>query len=61
LFLVNGLMLFGLSASKWLLLSFIQQSGDKAVGLRGKFGDLLRARQMVENYIGRAFAGRSRV
>eukprot|EP00882_Tetradesmus_deserticola_P019058 GHRQ01020503.1.p1 GENE.GHRQ01020503.1~~GHRQ01020503.1.p1 ORF type:complete len:268 (+),score=141.02 GHRQ01020503.1:878-1681(+) len=34
------------------LVSLIQQSGGKAVGLSGKDGDLLRARQMVEKDIG---------
>lgn len=34
------------------LVSLIQQSGGKAVGLCGKDGDLLRARQMVEKDIG---------
>ena len=34
------------------LVSLIQQSGGKAVGLFGKDGDLLRARQMVEKDIG---------
>ena len=34
------------------LVSLIQQAGGKAVGLCGKDGDLLRARQMVEKDIG---------
>lgn len=34
------------------LVSLIQQSGGKAVGLSGKDGDLLRARQMIEKDIG---------
>ncbi|KIZ05081.1 acetylglutamate kinase [Monoraphidium neglectum] len=34
------------------LVSLIQQAGGKAVGLSGKDGDLLRARQMVEKDIG---------
>jgi acetylglutamate kinase len=34
------------------LVSLIQQSGGKAVGLSGKDGDLLRARQMVEKDVG---------
>jgi len=34
------------------LVSLIQQSGGKAVGMTGKDGDLLRARQMVEKDIG---------
>jgi hypothetical protein len=34
------------------LVSLIQQAGGKAVGLCGKDGDLLRARQMVEKSIG---------
>ena len=34
------------------LVSLIQQSGGKAVGMTGKDGDLLRARQMVEKAIG---------
>ena len=38
------------------LVSLIQQAGGKAVGLCGKDGDLLRARQMVEKDIGCAAA-----
>jgi hypothetical protein len=34
------------------LVSLIQQAGGTAVGLCGKDGDLLRARQMVEKDIG---------
>ena len=34
------------------LVSLIQQSGGKAVGMTGKDGGLLRARQMVEKDIG---------
>eukprot|EP00878_Enallax_costatus_P021987 GHUV01023308.1.p1 GENE.GHUV01023308.1~~GHUV01023308.1.p1 ORF type:complete len:261 (+),score=41.64 GHUV01023308.1:99-881(+) len=34
------------------LVSLIQQSGGRAVGLSGKDGDLLRARQMIEKDIG---------
>ncbi len=34
------------------LVSLIQQAGGSAVGLSGKDGDLLRARQMMEKDIG---------
>jgi hypothetical protein len=39
------------------LVSLIQQSGGKAVGMTGKDGGLLRARQMVEKDIGCAGMG----
>ncbi len=38
------------------LVSLIQQAGGKAVGLCGKVGDLLRARQMGEKDLGCAAA-----